>query len=64
MYVERERQARWDKENICSASTRLPPETYENFRLLCALQGTTAYAVIKRLILAWMAEIVTAAEEP
>lgn len=52
--MERERQARWDAAHLCTASTRLSMDKYLVIRALCALGGTTVYALIKDLLDAWL----------
>ena len=54
--VEKTRQARWDAGHISSATTRLPRCEYLALRDACALEGTTVYALLARLIRAWMVE--------
>lgn len=52
--MERERQKRWDRENLCSISSKLLPGEYRTFRLACDAAGVTMYALIRRLVKDWL----------
>ena len=52
--MERERQARWDYENMCTAATKLRSEKYFLLRALCVLQDITVYELIKNLLEDWI----------
>ena len=52
--MERERQKRWDRENLCSISSKLLPGQYRTFRLACEVEGVTMYALVRRLVQDWL----------
>lgn len=52
--MERERQARWDAENLHTASTKLMPGEYRILRDACDARGITVYALVKRLLRGWL----------
>ena len=52
--VERERQAKWDGENMATVSTKLRRREYLELRALCVAYHTTPYAVLQHLVTAWM----------
>ena len=60
--MNRTRQERWDAGHICTASTRLSRRQYLALREACAVEGTTVYALLLRLIKAWMLDF--AADHP
>ena len=54
--MERERQARWDAANLHTASTKLTEKEYRRLQEACAVAGTSVYALIQRLLKAWLSE--------
>ena len=60
--MNRERQARWDLEHLCSVGTKLIPEQYRMVRRACEIEGVSMYALVKRLVMAWLMQ--WAAEHP
>ena len=54
--MNRERQEKWDAAHLRVASTKLSAEQYLAIKGMCALQGTTVYALIKALLLRWVIE--------
>lgn len=60
--MNRERQARWDRENLYSVGTKLLPGQYRMVRRACEIEGVSMYALVKRLLVAWMMQ--WAAEHP
>ena len=50
--MNRERQARWDLEHLCSVGTKLIPEQYRMVRRACEIEGVSMYALVKRLLMA------------
>ena len=52
--VDRERQAKWDGENMATVSTKLRRREYLKLRALCVAYHTTPYAVLQHLVTAWM----------
>ena len=52
--MDRERQAKWDGENMATASTKLRRRAYLNLRALCVASHTTPSAVLPHLVTAWM----------
>lgn len=50
----RDRQARWDAQEMRTATTKVRREVYEEFQRLCEERGKTPYAVLRVLLLAWM----------
>ena len=52
--VDRERQAKWDGENMATVSTKLRRREYMELRALCVAYHTTPYAVLQHLVTAWM----------
>ena len=52
--MNRERQARWDLEHLCSVGTKLIPEQYRMVRRACEIEGVSMYALVKRLLMAWL----------
>ena len=58
--MNRDRQKRWDVENLCTASTKLREEEYAALRRACDAAHTTVYAQVKRLLRQWMSAAETA----
>lgn len=54
--MERERQARWDLENLWSVGTKLTPKQYKILRRACDIEGVSIYALIKQLLFSWLME--------
>ena len=52
--MERDRQAKWDGENMATVSTKLRRREYMKLRALCVAYHTTPYAVLQHLVTAWM----------
>ena len=52
--MDRERQAKWDGENMATVSTKLRRREYMKLRALCVAYHTTPYAVLQHLVTAWM----------
>ena len=52
--MNRERQARWDLENLWSVGTKLLPGQYRMLRRACEIEGVSMYALVKRLVLDWL----------
>lgn len=52
--VERDRQAKWDGENMATVSTKMRRREYLELRALCVAYHTTPYAVLQHLVTAWM----------
>lgn len=52
--MDRQRQARWDLENLCSVGTKLLPGQYRILRRACDVEGVSVYALIKRLLFDWL----------
>ena len=52
--MERERQKRWDRENLCTISSKMLPREYRTFRLACDAAGVTMYTLIRRLVRDWL----------
>jgi len=52
--VERERQKRWDRQNMYTVSTALREGEYWRLHEMCRARRVTAYALIKRLLRDWM----------
>ena len=52
----REKQARWDLENLRTVSTKMIPGEYRILRNMCAAQGTTVYSLVRQLLRLWMME--------
>lgn len=49
------RQAKWDRQHVRTASTRLPMEEYVALKAECAAEGTTVYALTQKLLRDWLA---------
>lgn len=60
--MERERQKRWDLENLYSVGTKLLPGQYRLVRRACEIDGISMYALVKGLLLSWLMQ--WAAEHP
>ena len=54
--MNRERQKRWDVENLRSVSTKFNPDEYRVLRRACDYQGITMYALVRQLLRTWLAE--------
>ena len=54
--MERDRQAKWDGENMATVSTKMLRGEYMQLRAMCLAQGTTPYALLRLLIRTWMVE--------
>ena len=52
--MDRDRQAKWDGENMATVSTKLRRREYMKLRALCVAYHTTPYAVLQHLVTAWM----------
>ncbi len=52
--MERERQARWDLENLWSVGTKLLPGQYRMVRRACDIEGVSMYALVKGLLMDWL----------
>ena len=52
--MNRERQKRWDLENLYSIGTKLTPRQYRMLRRACDIQGISMYALVKRLLFDWL----------
>lgn len=57
--VERQRQARWDLENLWSVGTKLTPGQYRMVQRACNIDGVSMYALVKRLLIEWLMEWAT-----
>ena len=51
---KRRRQAEWDRQHVITVSTHLNEMENAFFRLACALEGTTRYAVMQKLVRDWV----------
>ena len=54
--MNRERQKRWDVENLCTVSTKFMPGEYRMLRRACERQDVSMYALVKKLLHAWLME--------
>ena len=54
--MERDRQAKWDGENMATVSTKMRRREYLELRAMCVARGTTPYALLRQLIRSWMVE--------
>lgn len=54
--MDRDRQAKWDGENMATVSTKLRRREYLELRAECVARGTTPYALLRRMIRTWMVE--------
>lgn len=54
--MERERQQRWDRENLYTASTKLLQPQYDLLRRACEAEGVTVYGLLRSLIGQWLVE--------
>ena len=52
--MDRERQARWDLENLRTASTKMTPGEYRQLQRACDIEGITIYALIRQLLRSWL----------
>ena len=52
--VERDRQAKWDGENMATVSTKMRRREYLELRAMCVARGTTPYALLQRMLRSWM----------
>lgn len=52
--TRRDRQARWDKTHIKTASCRLTVKEWSELRQECAEQGITVYALLRRCIMMYL----------
>jgi hypothetical protein len=52
--MDRERQSRWDAANLKTVSTKLTRREWAEFYAACIEQGATPYAVVKRMVRAWL----------
>ena len=52
--MERDRQAKWDGENMATVSTKMRRREYMELRTMCVAQGTTPYALLQRMLRSWM----------
>ena len=50
----RDRQARWDAQEMRTATTKVRREAYETFRQLCEERGSTPYAELRDFLLAFV----------
>lgn len=55
--MDRDRQAKWDGENMATVSTKLRRREYLELRAECVARGTTPYALLKNLARLWMMEV-------
>lgn len=53
--LDRKRQARWDKNHICTASCRLRVEEMERLKAECRAQGITVYGLLRYMISVYLA---------
>lgn len=54
--MDRERQAKWDGENMATVSTKMRRREYLELRAMCVARGTTPYALLQSMIRSWMVE--------
>ena len=50
----RARQAKWDAANLATTATKLTKNEYGEFRAVCASEGVTPYAVIRKFVRVWV----------
>ena len=50
----RERQKRWDRENLATIACKVRMPEYRAFRCACAEDNVTMYALVRRLVREWM----------
>lgn len=55
--MNRDRQARWDKNGLKTVSTKLPRAQAEEFEALCESEGTTKYAVLRNFVVLYAARL-------
>ena len=53
-FLSRDRQKRWDAEHLGTVSCKLPLSKYQALRRACDAQGTSLYALVRRLVLEWL----------
>lgn len=51
---DRDRQARWDAQELRTATTKVRRDVYEEFRRLCEARGKSPYAVLQGFLLAFV----------
>ena len=54
--MERNRQKKWDRRNLRTAATKLRVDEWMELRVVCAAEGVTPYALIRRLLREWLAQ--------
>ena len=54
--MERDRQARWDAANLRTASTKMRAAEYRMLQDACALEETTVYNLVRRLLQGWLVD--------
>lgn len=52
--LKRARQAKWDAENIRTASCRLRVEEMERLQRACREQGTTVYGLLRYMVAVYL----------
>ena len=52
--MERDRQAKWDGENMATVSTKMRRREYLQPKAMCVARGTTPYALLQSMIRSWM----------
>ena len=52
--MDRDRQAKWDGENMATVSTKMRRREYLELRAMCVARGTTPYALLRQLIRKWI----------
>lgn len=54
--MKRDRQAKWDRENLATISTKLPRKEWIEFKEECWIMGETPYGILRRIVRNWMKE--------
>lgn len=60
----RERQARWDAQEMRTATTKVRWDVYEEFQAMCQERGKTPYAVLQGLLRDWMEQAAEVRKKP
>lgn len=54
--MKRDRQARWDADNLRTVGTKMTVHEYEHFREKCMRERTSMYGLLRRMIAQWVEE--------
>lgn len=52
--VQRERQKRWDVDNLRTVGTKMTVHEYERFREKCMRERVSMYGLLRRMIAQWV----------